>query len=90
MFGEDGLGACLGEVALGGTPQAAGTQECQVSYMPMPIAEYARSIGGIFRGHWKGCACTRWCNLVQQQAALGESFGHELEVEVVEVSRRPP
>ena len=27
------------------------------------------------------------CNLVQQQAALGESFGHELEVEVVEVAQ---
>ena len=43
--GENGLGACLGEVAAWeGTPLwPREPRNARVSYMPMPIAEYARS-----------------------------------------------
>lgn len=87
--GEDGLGAGLGEVTLGGDALvAAGTEECE----GVVHADADCGVCALDDGHLQGpqeglCVHQVGCDLVQQQAALGQCFGHELEVEVVEVAQ---
>ena len=87
--GEDGLGAGLGEVTLGGDALvAAGAEECQGVVHTDADCGVCTLDDGHLQGPQEGlCVHEVGCNLVQQQAALGESFGHELEVEVVEVAQ---